>query len=48
MERARVLLESLDSGEMDRRGFGEVTALHMAVLRDHLPLVSLLATAGPG
>ena len=29
-----------------RRGFGEVTALHIAVLRGHLPLVSLLTTAG--
>ena len=29
-----------------RPGFGEVTALHIAVLRGHLPLVSLLTSAG--
>ena len=29
-----------------RPGFGDVTALHIAVLRGHLPLVSLLTSAG--
>ena len=46
VERARVLVEALSPHQLDITGFGGVTALHLAVLKGHLPLVTLLATTG--
>ena len=43
---AKVLLEHLSQSEVDLAGFGEVTALHVAVMRGHLSLVSVLVEAG--
>ena len=41
-----MLLEHLSQSEVDLAGFGEVTALHVAVMRGHLDMVSLLTEAG--
>ena len=43
---AKVLLENLSQADVDLAGFGEVTALQVAVMRGHLPLVELLTEAG--
>ena len=44
--RARVLVQLLGRDQLDTPGFGEMTALHVAVMRGSLELVSLLVAAG--
>ena len=46
VEKAKVLVDGMTREEVDAKGFGDATALHVAVMRGHLAVVSLLAAAG--
>ena len=46
VDMTKIIIENIATTDLDTPAFGEVTALHLAVIRGHLPVVSLLATAG--